>query len=212
MSQEWERVQDEVKEYKIKLEASEREVSKLREVESSLFKTLKTAEDTGANVIDQAHKTAELHLKETQLKVEGMLNEAKGKAKNVMENAEVTSKEMLGAMEERLKEMVESYKNLEAQRDNLISDLNRLSSETIERIERLKKSARHFDAEQHLMMAKRESKKVIYPNSVPEPVEVKPQPVAEKPSVPITTEAPVIPAVPKPEAYKPEKSFFDEIQ
>lgn len=52
LSQEWERVQDETKEMRIKLEATEREVTKLREVESSLYKTLKTAEDTGANVIE----------------------------------------------------------------------------------------------------------------------------------------------------------------
>lgn len=41
LSQEWERSLDESKEIRIKLEATEREVSKLREVESSLFKTLK---------------------------------------------------------------------------------------------------------------------------------------------------------------------------
>ena len=64
LSQEWERIQDENKELRIKMDASEREVSKLREVESSLYKTLKTAEDTGANVVEQARKTAELHLKE----------------------------------------------------------------------------------------------------------------------------------------------------
>jgi len=47
LSQEWERTVDETKEMRIKLEGTEREVNKLREVESSLFKTLKTAEDTG---------------------------------------------------------------------------------------------------------------------------------------------------------------------
>ena len=60
LSQEWERMNDETKEARLKLEASEREVSKLREVETSLFKTLKTAEDTGANVVDQAKKSAVL--------------------------------------------------------------------------------------------------------------------------------------------------------
>ena len=43
LSQEWERMMDEVKEVRQKLESSEREVGKLREVETSLFKTLKTA-------------------------------------------------------------------------------------------------------------------------------------------------------------------------
>ena len=89
LSQEWERMMDENKELRIKLEATEREVSKLREVETSLYKTLKTAEDTGANVIEQARKTAELHLKESQLKAEGMMNEAKSKAHNAIEESEI---------------------------------------------------------------------------------------------------------------------------
>jgi DivIVA domain-containing protein len=41
LSQEWERLMDENKELRIKLEGTEREVGKLREVESSLYKTLK---------------------------------------------------------------------------------------------------------------------------------------------------------------------------
>jgi cell division initiation protein len=60
---EWERILDENKELRIKLESTEREVTKLREVESSLYKTLKTAEDTGANVIEQARMAADLHLR-----------------------------------------------------------------------------------------------------------------------------------------------------
>ena len=67
LSQEWERVMDEGKELRIKFEAAEREVLKLREVEVSLFKTLKTAEDTGANVIEQARQAADLSMRESQL-------------------------------------------------------------------------------------------------------------------------------------------------
>ncbi len=58
---------------RIRLETTEREVNKLREVESSLFKTLKTAEDTGvANTIDQANKTAELILRENQMNADAL--------------------------------------------------------------------------------------------------------------------------------------------
>src|SRR5258708_13719034 len=96
LSQEWERMNDETKELKLKLEASEREVAKLREVETSLFKTLKTAEDTGANVVDQARKAAELHLREAQISAEALVNKAKVKAKNAIEEAEVMSKQLLG--------------------------------------------------------------------------------------------------------------------
>src|SRR5688572_26177621 len=106
LSQEWERIMDENKELRIKLESTQSEVGKLREVESSLFKTLKTAEDTGANVIDQARKTAELHLRESQLKAEQMLSEAKTKAKDTLEESESRSKQVIIEMEDRLKAMV----------------------------------------------------------------------------------------------------------
>ena len=165
LSQEWERALDEAKELRVKHETSEREVNKLREVESSLYRTLKTAEDTGANVIGQANKAAELHLKETQLRAEGMLNEAKVKAKDTIELAEVTSKQMLEEMEDRLKALVQQYKGLETYRDNLLSDLKRMAGETIDRVERMRTVAREFDPEQHLNMAKRETKKALYPNA-----------------------------------------------
>src|SRR5690606_21201020 len=95
LSQEWERIVDENKEFRIKLEAAEREVSKLREVEGSLFKTLKTAEDTGANVVEQAKQAAELHLKESRIKADGILNEARLKAKNTVDEAELRAREIL---------------------------------------------------------------------------------------------------------------------
>lgn len=204
LSQEWERAIDETKELRFKYEAAEREVTKLREVESSLYKTLKTAEDTGANVIDQANKAAELHLRETQLKAEAMLNEAKLKAKDVMELAEVTSKQMLDEMEERLKALVEQYKGLESQRDNLLADLKRLAGETIDRVERVKTMAREFDADQHLAMAKRETKKALYPNTDVEPVTKKAVNLK-----PVEVEQVVTVMV---EEKKVQKSFFDDIQ
>jgi len=202
LSQEWERSLDESKEIRIKLEATEREVSKLREVESSLFKTLKTAEDTGANVIGQANKTAELILRENQMKADAMLNEAKTIAKNTIEEAEMISRQMLEEMEERLKTLGQHYKTLEIHRDNLLSDLKRMAGETIDRVERAKTSARDFDPDQHLAYAKRESRKALFPNAVMEN-EIKKAlpPVAPEPVKPMMTEEP-----------RMQRSFFDDIQ
>ena len=203
LSQEWERAQDEMKELRIKLEASEREVNKLREVESSLYKTLKTAEDTGTNLIEQANKTAELHLRETQLKGEAMLNEAKSKARDVIEAADAAARQMLEEMEERLKALVQQYKNFEAQRDNLLSDLNRIAGETLDRVERMKGAERGFDPDQHLAAARREAKRVMNPNAdfdIP----------VKKPSMPMPphlTEQPAFAEEPK-----TQRSFFDDVQ
>ena len=165
LSQEWERTVDDYKEMRIKLEGAEREVSKLREVENSLYKTLKTAEDTGANVIGQATKSAELLVREAQLKSESLLSESKAKAKNTMEEADAASRQMLMDMEDRLKAQSEQYKMFELHRENLLADLKRLAAETIDRVERASKVNKAFDVEQHVTFAKREAKKAVFPNS-----------------------------------------------
>src|SRR6185369_11827562 len=206
LSQEWERTLDETKEMRIRLDATEREVNKLREVESSLFKTLKTAEDTGANTIEQANKTAELILRENQLNADALINEAKTRAKNTIEEAESISKQMLAEMEERLKSLGQHYKTLELHKENLLGDLKRIASETIDRVERAK--IHEFDPDQHLAMAKRETKKSLFPNAEVESELKK----AESTSTATPAPAPA----PQPESVKPsmaevmktQRSFF----
>ena len=212
LSQEWERMLDEVKEARIRLESTEREVSKLREVESSLFRTLKAAEDTGASVIEQANKTAELILRENQLNADAIMSEAKTKSKNTIEEAEMISRQMLDEMEERLKSMGQHYKTLELHRDNLLSDLKRLAGETIDRVERAKTSSRDFDPDQHLALAKRESKKALFPNA-----EIEKEIKSALPTLP--SQQTFTPATPEPvkviatiEQPRMQKSFFDDIQ
>lgn len=218
LSQEWERISDENKEWRIKLEAAEKEVMKLREVESSLFKTLKTAEDTGANVIEQARQAADLHLRESQFKAEAMLNEAKMKANDTVDEAEQRSKQILADMEERLRNMVEDFKKLESSRSDLLLELKRISEDTLSRVERMSKSQKDFDPDKYLSDTRREIKKVVFPNldqnvsmvKTQEPVkeEIK-EPVVEKsepePQVVVEQESMVV------ETRQKITSFFDEI-
>ena len=213
LSQEWERVLDENKECRIKLEATEREVSKLREVESSLYKTLKTTEDTGANVIDQARRTADLHLKESQFKADAMINEAKLKARDTIEESDTRAREILEEMEDRLKIMVESYKKMQTLRDDLLADLKHLGSDVLDRVERSKAMAKDFDPDKHLAMAKKEAKRVAFPNSIEPEKPFKIEPVVNVESVPEKKE---VASEPQPvlveeQPKKVKKSFFDEI-
>lgn len=202
LSQEWERMMDENKELRIKLESTEREISKLREVESSLYKTLKTAEDTGANVIDQARKTAELHLRESQLRAEALLSEAKTKAKDTIEEAESRAKDVIADMEERLKAMVENYKKLESSREDLLSELKRMASDMLDKVERFRSVSKDFDPDKHLYEVKQEAKKIIFPNY--EEKHTRPQPAPSEPVLEpqVQEEVPV---------KKTHKSFFDQI-
>ncbi|MBL7842666.1 MAG: DivIVA domain-containing protein [Cyclobacteriaceae bacterium] len=219
LSSEWERLVDEGKELRIKLEAAEREVTKLREVESSLYKTLKTAEDTGAHVIEQARQAADLHLRESQLKADAMMNEAKMMASNTIDEAEQRAKQVLSEMEERLRGMVENYKKLESTRDDLLQELKRISQDSIERVERIQNNQKGFDADKHLSQARMEIKKAVFPNAdhqqtykkqeepkrivTPEPIVQKPQP---EPSMLVEQESVVV------ESHtRKVTSFFDEI-
>jgi len=164
LSNEWERVLDENKEWKIKLDQAEKEVEKLREVESSLFKTLKTAEDTGANLVDQANKAAELHLKETQMKAEAMMTESKQKAQAIIERAEEEAKEIINEVQEGVKELEKDYKSIENQRDNLIEDLMNLANDILTRIERTSKEKSDFNLQDQIKRVRdlaRESGKKI---------------------------------------------------
>ena len=211
LSQEWERILDENKELRIKLEGTEREVTKLREVESSLYKTLKTAEDTGANVIEQARMAADLHLRESQMQAEGLLNEAKAKAKDAVEESDMRAKEILAEMEDRLKALVENYKSMEASREDLLNNFKHLATDALERVERSRYIAKDFDPDKHLAMAKREAKRVAFPNNV----DYEKKPRTETPA-PVVREKEIVLeqrtlTVEQPHAKKVHKSFFDEI-
>lgn len=223
LSQEWERISDENKELRIKLEATEREVTKLREVEGSLYKTLKTAEDTGAHVIEQARVTAELHLKESHLKAEALLNEAKSKAKDTIEESDMRAREIVAEMEDRLKLLVDNYKKLESAREDLLGDLKRLANDMLDRVERSRLMSKDFNPDQHMAMARREAKRAAFPNidferpMWNEPVkEQKEQPIDKEPEKlkepvkheEVIEQQPVFADVPP---KKVHKSFFDEI-
>src|SRR5690606_33429874 len=145
-------------------EATEREVSKLREVEGSLYKTLKTAEDTGASVIEQARTAADLHLKESQLKAEAIISEARNKARDMIEEADVRAKQIIEDMEERLKALVEDYKKLETSREDLIAELRRMANAALDRVERARSFTADFNPDKFLSDARREARSIIYPN------------------------------------------------
>ncbi len=160
LSAEWEKLLDEIKETRFRLENSEKEVAKLREVESSLYKTLKTAEDTGANLIENSRKEAELQIKESQLKADMILNEATSKAKVLVEEAERRAFQVVDEIEQRVKELMQQYRGLMQHRDNLSADLSRLAAELHERADRLRKVHDGFNPEQFLHQAKNELKTI----------------------------------------------------
>jgi len=155
LSNEWERVLEENKELSLKLQQAEKEVAKLREVESSLYKTLKTAEDTGANVIDQANKAAELHMKETQMNAEGILNESKNKARAMIETAEVEARQIIEDLQDAVKDIQQNHRDIQNQRDIALQELKNLSITLIEKVERSAQETREFKLDDYVQRVKK---------------------------------------------------------
>ncbi len=136
LSIEWERLYDQNKELKYKLEASENEVKKLREVENSLFKTLKTAEDTGANMVEQATKTAELHMKETEMRADGLMSEAKSRARSIIEDAENRARIIIDDMEDEIRQLEQVFRSVDASKTSLVSELKLLAEDILNKLGR----------------------------------------------------------------------------
>lgn len=154
LSEEWIKSNDEKKELEIKLESAEKEIAKLREVETSLYKTLKTAEDTGANMIEQANKAAELQLKETQIKANNMVHEAKAKAKMIIDNSEKRAKDIISKMLSEIKSLENNFNAAINLKENLIADLTNLSSATLERAQKFKKQKDKLDIDKYMQEAR----------------------------------------------------------
>jgi cell division initiation protein len=154
LSAEWEKSIDEKKELTYKLEAAEKEIAKLREVETSLYKTLKTAEDTGANMIEQANKAASLQLKEAQIKAENSIREAKAKGNMIIEKSEKRAKDIIGSMLNEIKSLENNFNAALNLKENLIADLTNLSAATLERAQKFKKQKDKLDIDKYIREAR----------------------------------------------------------
>ena len=186
LSQEWERVMDEIKELKSKVAYAEtkvvnaeKEVVKLREVETTLYKTLKTAEDTGANIVGQANKSAELLIKESQMNAESMMNDARTKAKNLVEDAEEKVRNITFQAQNKVNEIVIEIKSLEGQKQNLVHELKQFANSLIDRANMAAANSNVPDFNK-MMVVKEESIKPRIYEEVKQESEVKVEPANEE--------------------------------
>ncbi|MEM9980906.1 MAG: DivIVA domain-containing protein [Bacteroidota bacterium] len=145
LSQEWERINTTLRDTKMRLEMAEKEVSQLREVETSLFKTLKTADDTAANLVDQAKKDAELKVKEAQIKADEILNDDRIQARNIIQKAENKASKVMQEMIGELKSLENDYKTLVIHKENLTLEIKNFVQATLEKVNRFEEKGNIVD-------------------------------------------------------------------
>ncbi|SDJ91246.1 cell division initiation protein [Catalinimonas alkaloidigena] len=202
LSQAWEKMLDEQRELRLKTETLQQEVHKLREIENSLFKTLKTAEDTSHNIIDQAQKKSDLQLREAQLKVDALLKDARWKAKTIVEDAEDEAKQTYTRLQREVQALEREYNTLESYRDNLLNEFKNLAKDAISRVER----AEMKSAKASLEFARTAALSLSSHDDVEESRE-EPKPSRRLPEVPEVTAQ----ETPEPERPTPDAQVEEEL-
>lgn len=136
LSVEWERMMDDNKALAKRIEATEKEIDRLREVETSLFRTLKSAEETGNSLIEAANKKSELYVREAQMNSETMLTEASYRAKSMLEEAEEKSKDIIGGLKHDVKDLEDSYHQIAHMKDNLMREIKHVLADFSDKLSR----------------------------------------------------------------------------
>lgn len=127
LAQEWERLLNEAKMLKMQLEISEKEASKLKEVEMTLIKTLRTAEDTSTRITENASTQASKKLENAQLKVNEMLAEAESQAKQILEDAQQKAGSIQTTAKLEFEELENNFISLELKKNNLIDSIQSIA-------------------------------------------------------------------------------------
>ncbi len=139
LSQEWERVVGDQKMLRMQLELAEKELNKLREVEMTLFRTLKTAEDTSSQITEQARTAGEQHLGEARQKAEDMLADARKRSALMVQDAENQARYIKDNIINDLKSTEHDLKALERYKDNLVVQIRTLATNANESVDRFEK-------------------------------------------------------------------------
>ena len=145
LSQEWDKLLEENRQQKIALERAESQVSKMREVETGLYQTLKTAQDTSQNITQQAQQEADklrgkTEQEATQARIaaqqeaeklrttakqeaDKLLADARAAAKKLVDDAQRESDRLSGSMQTRYADLEREHKQLQSSFDKLLADL-----------------------------------------------------------------------------------------
>ena len=132
----WEKMAEEQVVLRSRLDNAEREVERLRGVESSLYQTLKSAEETGKKSVDQATQQAQLIVQEARLKADTLYQEARWKAGKAMEQVEDYSRKSYNEMVGQVKVLEVELRHIENLKDTFLSEIKLIARDLLEKAEK----------------------------------------------------------------------------
>ena len=135
LSQAWERLLQENREKSAKLKQAEKDIEKVREVEGSLFRTLKTAEDTSSEIVDKAQRAAEEIRQETERRQQEIINNAHAQADTIVANAEAQAEAIVRGVRERVEQLKQEAEEAESRRQHALMQLEELANRILHQVE-----------------------------------------------------------------------------
>lgn len=134
LSQEWERISEDVRQTKQQLEVAEREILRMKEIENSLFKTLKAAEDAQQEINGKAQAEADLITDKARKDAEEIANDAHKKADMVVSEAENKAKFLVDDAVNDLKNYERDFKAMERYKDYLVVELKSFANDALDKV------------------------------------------------------------------------------
>lgn len=136
LSQEWERFSSENNLLKMQLEYAEKELAKLKDIESTLFRTLKAAEDTSKLIEKEANENAEKRIEESRLAANDLVAEAEQRTNQIIKQTEDRLSKFKEEFAQEVRVQERDFRAIENFRDNLIVQLSSLANSALETVER----------------------------------------------------------------------------
>ncbi|UTA69731.1 DivIVA domain-containing protein [Emticicia sp. 21SJ11W-3] len=153
LSQEWERILNESKMLRMQLEMAEKEASKLREIEMTLFKTLKTAEDTSTMITEQANQQADKNIQDARQKSQEILRDAQLEADKVIQEAQDRARYIKEEVLGEVKELEKDFKMMYQYKTDLLVQMRSLSMSTLEHVQRLEEKFKNENVDEKIQEA-----------------------------------------------------------
>ncbi len=183
LSQEWERYSSENNLLKMQLEYAEKELAKLKDIESTLFRTLKAAEDTSKLIEKEANENAEKRIEESRVAANDLVAEAEQRTSQIIRQTEDRLSKFKEDFAQEVKVQERDFRAIENFRDNLIVQLSSLANSALETVERFEQK---YDKESVLNKME-DIKKHIAEIEIPkkivfqQPVKIEVEEAAEEP-------------------------------
>jgi cell division initiation protein len=134
LSQEWERVSEDLRQTKVNLDVAEREILRMKEIENSLFKTLRAAEDAQQEINGKAQAEADLITDKAKKDAEEITNDAQKKADMMISEAESKAKFLVDDAVNDLKNYERDFKAMERYKDYLVVELKSFANDALDKV------------------------------------------------------------------------------